>query len=122
MHNEVLELLSGRKGHFLLESGHHGDLWFDLETLCLRPQLVQRISIELANALSGLGVDVVCGALVEGAFVGLLVALKLDVRGSFIRSASLDPQRMAFYFHTDIVFVHRFVKYFGISGSPLLTM
>ena len=27
---QVMELLSGRKGHFLLESGHHGNLWLDL--------------------------------------------------------------------------------------------
>jgi len=31
MAENVLELLSARRGHFLLESGHHGDLWFDLE-------------------------------------------------------------------------------------------
>jgi orotate phosphoribosyltransferase len=79
MQEKVLELLSARKGHFLLESGHHGDLWLDLETLCLQPPLVQRVAADLAEAISSLGVDVVCGPLVEGAFVGLMVALKLDV-------------------------------------------
>jgi orotate phosphoribosyltransferase len=66
---QVLELLSARKGHFLLESGHHGDLWLDLESLCLRPQRVQIVAAELAEPLSKLGVDAVCGPLVEGAFV-----------------------------------------------------
>lgn len=28
-------------GHFLLESGHHGDLWLDLELLCLRPRQIE---------------------------------------------------------------------------------
>jgi hypothetical protein len=32
VHETVLELLSARNGHFLLESGHHGDLWLDLES------------------------------------------------------------------------------------------
>jgi orotate phosphoribosyltransferase len=81
MLGEVLELLSPRRGHFLLESGHHGDLWLDLETLCLQPRLLQDISVKLAAEIASLSatVDIVCGPLVEGAFVGLLVALKLAV-------------------------------------------
>src|SRR5260370_19002462 len=75
---QVLELLSAKKGHFLLESGHHGDLWLDLEALCLRPQRVQRVAAELAEPLSKLQVDAVCGPLVAGAFVGLMVALLLN--------------------------------------------
>jgi orotate phosphoribosyltransferase len=77
---QVLELVSGRKGHFLLESGHHGDLWLDLESLCLRPRRTQILAAELAEPLSTLGVDAVCGPLVEGAFVGLMVAGLLDVQ------------------------------------------
>jgi orotate phosphoribosyltransferase len=76
----VQELLSARRGHFLLESGHHGDLWLDLESLCLRPQLVQSVAIELAESISKLDADIICGPLVEGAFVGLMVALRLDVQ------------------------------------------
>jgi orotate phosphoribosyltransferase len=83
MEAKVLELLSGRQGHFLLESGHHGDLWLDLETLCLQPQRVQAVVAGLAPALSDLQVDAVCGPLVEGAFVGLMVALQLDVQFTY---------------------------------------
>ena len=74
----VLELLSARKGHFLLESGHHGELWLDLESLCLRPQIVQSLAAELAKHLESLGIDAVCGPLIEGAFVSLMVASELD--------------------------------------------
>jgi orotate phosphoribosyltransferase len=80
---KVLELLSGRHGHFLLESGHHGDLWLDLETLCLQPQRVQAVAGGLAAPLSDLQVDAVCGPLVEGAFVGLMVALQLDIQFTY---------------------------------------
>jgi orotate phosphoribosyltransferase len=80
---KVLELLSGRQGHFLLESGHHGDLWLDLETLCLQPQRVQAVAGGLAAPLSDLQVDAVCGPLVEGAFVGLMVALQLDIQFTY---------------------------------------
>ena len=66
-----------------MESGHHGDLWLDFELLRLRPRLVQPAAVELAERLSVHGVDAVCGPLVEGAFVGLLVAAELDVDFSY---------------------------------------
>jgi orotate phosphoribosyltransferase len=80
---QVLELLSALKGHFLLESGHHGDLWLDLESLCLHPRRVQTVVAGLAEFLSKLAVDAVCGPLVEGAFVALMVASLLDVRFTY---------------------------------------
>jgi orotate phosphoribosyltransferase len=83
MQQEVLELLSGRRGHFLLESGHHGDFWLDLETLCLHPQRAQALAVKLAAPLSGLRLDAVCGPLVEGAFVAVLVALQLDTEFTY---------------------------------------
>jgi orotate phosphoribosyltransferase len=83
MQERVLELLSARRGHFLLESGHHGDLWLDLESLCLDPQRVQVLAAELAKPLSGLALDAVCGPLVEGGFVALMVALQLGVQFTY---------------------------------------
>jgi orotate phosphoribosyltransferase len=79
MQEKVLELLSARRGHFLLESGHHGDLWLDLESLCLRPRFIQPLAEELAKSLDRLEIDAVCGPLVEGAFVALMTASHLDV-------------------------------------------
>jgi orotate phosphoribosyltransferase len=83
MQKKVLELLSGRQGHFLLESGHHGDLWLDLETLCLQPQRVQAVAAGLIASLSNLQLDAVCGPLAEGAFVALMVALQLDIQFTY---------------------------------------
>jgi orotate phosphoribosyltransferase len=79
MQEGIINLPPARKGHFRLESGHHGDLWLDLELLCLRPQPVARSAAELAKRLSTYSVDAVCGPLVEGAFVALTVASELDV-------------------------------------------
>lgn len=67
-----------RRGHFLLESGHHGDLWLDLELLCLRPRQIEQSIAELSRRLSRYPVDAVCAPLNEGAFVALLVASQLD--------------------------------------------
>ncbi len=35
-----LTLVSGRRGHFRLESGHHSDLWLDLDPLFADPLAV----------------------------------------------------------------------------------
>lgn len=83
MQEDILNLLAARKGHFLLESGHHGDLWLDLELLCLRPRRVRPVAKELAKRLSLLNIETVCGPLVEGAFVGLMVASELGVDFSY---------------------------------------
>jgi orotate phosphoribosyltransferase len=80
---QVLALLSARKGHFLLESGHHGDLWLDLESLCRRPLAVQAVVADLVGPLSELSLDAVCGPLVEGTFVGLMAAALLDVEFTY---------------------------------------
>lgn len=79
MQEEVLNLLAARKGHFLFESGHHGDLWLDLELLCLRPRLIRRLVAKLADRLRPHNVEVICGPLVEGAFVGLMIAAELGI-------------------------------------------
>jgi len=72
-----LSFVPGRRGHFKLESGHHGDLWLELETLCLRCREIQPFAAQLAARLSHYKVDVVCGPLVEGAYIALLVSLEL---------------------------------------------
>jgi len=77
MKENLLSLMRGRQGHFLLESGHHGDLWFHLETLCLHSREIQPFAARLAERLVPYKVDVVCGPLVEGAFIALLVSLEL---------------------------------------------
>jgi orotate phosphoribosyltransferase len=75
----VGRLLRERAGHFVLESGHHGELWLDLELLCVRPERVAPLAAALAGRLEAHGVEAVCGPLVEGAFVGLMVAAELRV-------------------------------------------
>jgi orotate phosphoribosyltransferase len=76
---EVAALLPWRKGHFKFESGHHGDTWLNLELLCLQPEPVEQLAAVLADCLSEQRPDIVCGPLVEGAFVALMVARRLKV-------------------------------------------
>lgn len=75
--DQLPDILAARRGHFLLESGHHGDLWLDLEALCTRVSQMPPLCSELARSLRRFGAEFICGPLVEGAFVGLLVASEL---------------------------------------------
>ncbi len=79
MREDLASLLKPRHGHFELESGHHGELWLDLESLCRTPAAVRPLAAELAQRLSPYRPEMICGPLVGGAFVGLLVALEMDV-------------------------------------------
>jgi len=90
--DDVLALMSARRGHFLLESGHHGDLWLDLELLCLLPDRVRPLATQLAARLASYEVEAVCGPLVEGAFVALMVATELGVPFSYAERFE-NPER-----------------------------
>src|SRR5579872_7211313 len=89
----VFDWLPSRMGHFLLESGHHGELWLDLELLCLKPELVRPAAVELAAQLKELDAECVCGPLVEGAFVGLMVAEELAIEFTYSERITGFPFR-----------------------------
>ncbi len=73
----VMALLSARIGHFLLESGHHGELWLELDTLFWSPPALDPMVGRLAERLRPHGVEAVCGPLSGGAFLAQLVAARL---------------------------------------------
>ena len=77
--DEIIGLLPAQQGHFRFESGHHGTRWLDVERLYLHPQPIQRLAVLLAERIAKYDVQVVCGPLVEGAFVALTVASELGV-------------------------------------------
>ncbi len=79
MKEEILRLVNSRRGHFLLESGHHGDWWLELEQLCQRPAELRPFVRELSVRMARFDLDLICGPLVEGAFIGLLVAQELGL-------------------------------------------
>lgn len=93
MADELIRMLPARRGHFQYESGHHGDLWLDLELLCLHVEPIRRLAASLARQLSQHGIEIVCGPLVEGAFVSLFVAEELGV--PFTYTNRIDTQAEA---------------------------
>ena len=80
---DLLSLTSPRRGHFRLESGHHANLWLDLEGLFFQPALARPFVTRLARALRPHKVAGVCGPLVGGAFLAQLLAAALKVEFCF---------------------------------------
>jgi orotate phosphoribosyltransferase len=78
-----LSLVSGRRGHFRLESGHHGGLWLDLDPLFAEPRRITPFVEAFAAALRPHDVAVVCGPLLGGAFLAQLVAHALGTEFCF---------------------------------------
>jgi orotate phosphoribosyltransferase len=72
----VEELVGARSGHFRLESGHHGELWLDLDALFFSAAALDPVVGELVRRLAPHAPDAVCGPLSGGAFLAQLVAAR----------------------------------------------
>jgi orotate phosphoribosyltransferase len=94
--DRLIAALDVRRGHFRLESGHHGELWLDLDGLFARPARLAPFVAELAEQLSGSGAGVVCGPLVGGAFVAQAVAERLGIEASWTERVPA-PSRASLY-------------------------
>ena len=89
-------LVNGRSGHFLYESGYHSDVWFDLETLCSRPDAIRPLIVELCTAVVEWKPEVICGPLIEGSFLALLVATEVGLRFVYAVRVAGDPDSRMF--------------------------
>ena len=73
----VLNAVAASRGHFLYESGHHGDLWLDLEALFVNARRARGWASALAELVVACRPEFVCGPLMGGAFVAQLLAAEL---------------------------------------------
>ena len=77
--DDLLSLMGSRRGHFVFESGYHGDLWLDLDGLFAAPCQLGGMFDDLSRRIAAVGPDVVCGPMTGGALVAFAVAAKLEV-------------------------------------------
>lgn len=77
--DDLLACMAARRGHFALESGHHGELWLDVDRLFVQPALLEPFVTQLADKLASHDAEVICGPLTGGAFLAQLVAQQLGV-------------------------------------------
>jgi len=79
-----------------MESGHHGNLWLDLDALFLKPANLRPFTSELARRLNLHHPEAICGPLSGGAFLAQTLASTLDLeffhteRSKNSGSASVD--------------------------------
>lgn len=100
MQDDLISLLSARNGHYLFESGHHGDLWLDLDALFARPAPLKPFISALGARLVTHEVDAVCGPMSSGAFVAYAIATELDLPFFFtqrVAERQLDGSVVARY-------------------------
>ena len=83
MEAALLDLLRIRRGHFQFESGHHGNLWLDLDSLFLRPRPLLPFTEELARRPSSYRIEAVVGPLVGGALVAQMIAAEIGTSFAF---------------------------------------
>ncbi|HVH13062.1 MAG TPA: phosphoribosyltransferase family protein [Longimicrobium sp.] len=87
MTGEILDALPVRRGHFLLESGYHTDLWLTLDAMFVDTRAVAPLVAALAEKLRSHGVTAVCGPMLGGAFLAQAVATLLGARFYFTEPA-----------------------------------
>lgn len=73
----VLDAVSASRGHFRYESGHHGDLWLDLDALFVDARRARRWAAALAQRAAESRPELVCGPLTGGAFLAQLLAVEI---------------------------------------------
>lgn len=83
MSEDLIALVGGRHGHFELESGYHGECWFDLDRLFTEPAKLRPHVAELAARLAVHRPAAVCGPMTGGARLAELVASELGVEYLF---------------------------------------
>ena len=79
MQQALSALLSGRRGHFQMESGYHSEQWFDLDALFADRERLQPFVCELAHRLAAHRIDAVCGPMTGGAKLADLIAAELGL-------------------------------------------
>ena len=74
---DLMALMGARRGHFVMESGYHGDLRLDLDGFFADPSTLETFVGELARRVARFDPDLVCGPLTGGAFIAYDLACRL---------------------------------------------
>jgi orotate phosphoribosyltransferase len=87
---DVREAVAARRGHFRYESGHHGDLWLDLDGLFVDARRVHDLASALVEQVGVCRPQIICGPLTGGAFLAQFVAAEIGVGFVFAERLVLE--------------------------------
>lgn len=96
MSDDLMALLTGRRGHFRMESGFHCEVWYDLDRLLADRTQLQPFVAELAARLATHRLEVVCGPETGGAQLAAMIADELGIE--FARTERFAPPASAGFF------------------------
>jgi orotate phosphoribosyltransferase len=88
---DIFDVLPSRRGHFVLESGYHTDLWITLDALFVDPASIASQVDALAERLRTHAPTAICGPLFGGAFLAQALASKLAVKFFVMEPVPADP-------------------------------
>jgi len=80
---DLLGALPARRGHFLLESGCHTDLWLTLDAMFVDPAAIAPSVEMLGHRLRAHAPTAICGSLLGGAFLAQALATAMGLRFYF---------------------------------------
>jgi orotate phosphoribosyltransferase len=86
----LVEAVGASRGHFVYESGYHGDLWLDLDGLFVDARRARGWAAALAERAAACRPEFVCGPLTGGAFVALPLAAEIGA-GFVFAERSVSP-------------------------------
>ncbi|MEN3046947.1 MAG: phosphoribosyltransferase family protein [Candidatus Hydrothermales bacterium] len=82
---EILEKLGVlKRGHFLLTSGNHSDIYFEKYRILSRPTYLKKILEFSYDFLKEIDFEVVVGPFTGGAIIATILALLLDKKAVFV--------------------------------------
>lgn len=93
----VLDALAASRGHFLYESGHHGDLWLELEQLFVDARQARGWATALAGQAAACRPEFVCGPLTGGALIAHSLAAELGAGFIFAERSVPAPGSVRYY-------------------------
>jgi orotate phosphoribosyltransferase len=93
---DLLGTIPASRGHYLYETGQHGDLWLDLDELFMDTGRMHRSALELARQASGTQPDLVCGPVRGGAFLAQMIAEELGAGFIFSDRRVFGPGKVEY--------------------------
>lgn len=93
---EITAAAGAARGHFVYESGHHGDLWLDLDALHVNARRVSGFAALLGHRTTSCKADAICGPVTGGAFLAQAMAARSGLAFVFAERI-VDPIGTARY-------------------------
>lgn len=74
------------RGHFILTSGRHSDIYFEKFRILERPDVLSALCEQIATAFAGRGISLVCGPTTGGVIVAFEIARQMGLPALYVET------------------------------------